>query len=79
MKIYLNPQPHAVERTNQLKNIPSTVPMPRQKKEKKRAQKNQTPKFLQLSLRNKHGEILLKKINIGRVRPNKPTYKLNNG
>ncbi|MCW8409326.1 hypothetical protein OQJ13_10110 [Legionella sp. PATHC035] len=46
MKIYLNPQPHAVERTNQLKNIPSTVPMPRQKKgEEEGTEKSDTEIF----------------------------------
>lgn len=32
MKIYLNPQPHAVERINQLKNKPSSMPVPKHKK-----------------------------------------------
>ncbi|KTD04113.1 hypothetical protein OQJ19_08865 [Fluoribacter gormanii] len=32
MKIYLNPQPHAVERVNKVRNKPGSMPMPRHNK-----------------------------------------------
>lgn len=32
MKIYLNPQPHAVKRINKVRNKPSSMPVPRHEK-----------------------------------------------
>ncbi|KTD69193.1 MULTISPECIES: hypothetical protein [Legionella] len=46
MKTYLNPQPHAVERINKLRNKPSSMPAPRHEKVvPERAEKSDTEIF----------------------------------